>query len=123
MRVVLATAMLFLGAGCALDVNGLAPPIAAEVSKSDDAEAPSSSPQDAAPSLLTDAATSLYGRDQNSAQLACAPKCDGCCDRAGICHAGDSTKLCGLNGLACVDCSMGNFACNSAGLCEWDGGR
>jgi hypothetical protein len=126
---------LFLGsgvavallAGCALDMNGLGPDptqhqddAGAELHA--DAVAPPSTPS-AATSNEADAGPSLYGKDQNAAQLACAPSCNGCCDRSGTCHIGNETAVCGQSGLACVDCTPGGFYCNATGFCDWDGGR
>jgi hypothetical protein len=110
MRKFISTLLLLLTA-CSLDVNGLeAPPAAPLVTDA--------GPIEERNPLLTDSAISRYGLDQNSAQLACQPLCaDGCCDRAGVCHAGGTIQVCGQKGLACVNCGDGN-RCNSAGFCS-----
>lgn len=119
------SAAVALLAGCALDMNGLGP---ATTQQQDDAgievrEGAVASPPAPPIGEEVDAGLSLYGTDQNAAQLACAPSCNGCCDRSGACHAGNETTVCGQSGLACVDCAPGGFYCNTTGLCDWDGGR
>lgn len=114
------TLLLLLLSGCALDMNGLEEPAPA---KSTDAA--SSNPDAApvqidagAPSYRSDAATSLYGIDQNAAQLECAKTCpQGCCDRSGICLDGNARHACGFGGLACVDCGDDLCLGTTAGAC------
>jgi len=119
--------LLALLPGCALDMNGLGPTPAQDdagtEAREDAVAPPPARPAPPTGVVSTDAGSSLYGTDQNAAQLACAPSCKGCCDRAGTCHVGNETAVCGQSGLACVDCTSGGLYCNAMGLCEWDGGR
>lgn len=46
-----------------------------------------------------------------------ATTCEGCCTPEGACRTGNVTSACGANGVACIDCSVQNATCSSAGTC------
>ncbi len=51
-----------------------------------------------------------------SSPSVCTPaNCNGCCDDAGLCRAGNTAASCGLGGSACISC--GASVCNPNGTC------